>query len=262
MDDHSEAQEAANEGRRGPARRMRVAVLAAVLAVAAVVTVLALTSARPAGKGGPGEPGAGEPGAAGDGAGPVPTRTPTRPTLGEAWADGELRLGIVGDSLTDGWMADSERGTYRERVRAANGYPGDLVLDWVAVPGATSGDMLRLAGGVVADAEVVLVATGTNDTALQPDLAVLDAEYPELLASVPIEKTLLCLGPWLTASEAIDRMREHCERADGRFIDLTGLYELRGPAGEPGYPLTKDAYHPNDAGHAGIAERVIAALVP
>lgn len=184
--------------------------------------------------------------------------TPT-PTAEGAWADGTLKLGIVGDSLTAGWMADSEATTYREQVRAAE-YSGALELAYVATPGATSATMQAQAAEVIAGAEVVLIATGTNDTSAQPDLSVLNAEYPALLAAVPDDKTLFCLGPWLRDTASNAAMKTMCETAGGTFISLADLSNLRGPAGAEAFPQVRDNFHPNQAGHDAIASRVIAAI--
>lgn len=178
----------------------------------------------------------------------------------DPWADGVLRLGIVGDSLTVGWTATSEDQSYRAQLNRHADERGRIAVEWVATAGATSGEMATVAGDVLQHAEVVLIETGTNDVARAADLSILRAEYPELLSKVPDDRRLLCLGPWLMPSDAQEFMRAECAAAGGEYLDIADLFELRGPAGDPGFPVPQDDFHPNQAGHDAIAARVVQAI--
>jgi acyl-CoA thioesterase-1 len=191
------------------------------------------------------------------GSGQSPASTPSGPSIPAAWADGQLDLGIVGDSITVGWMADNESGTYREQVRDAY-YPGTLQLTWVAEPGWESGQMISLAPEVINDAEVVLIATGTNDGKSGP--SGLQGQYPELLSMVRDDQVLLCLGPWGRGAEASAAAKKYCEDAGGAFLATDDLAHLVGPRSSEGWPVPRDEFHPNQAGHDALASLVVAQL--
>ncbi|MET0865056.1 MAG: hypothetical protein ABWZ98_12040, partial [Nakamurella sp.] len=59
-------------------------------------------------------------------------------------------------------------------------------------------------------------------------------------------------------------IKDLCEARGGVFrsmSDISEVAENKGPAGVPAFEGLSDAFHPNDRGHAAIAERMLDAVV-
>jgi lysophospholipase L1-like esterase len=118
-------------------------------------------------------------------------------------------------------------------------------------------------------ADLVVVELGTND-ANNTTLNQFRHDYPAFLDAVRKESpdaALVCVGTWHDGSLArhMDRVIESgCTAHKGRYADLNALFDderNHGPAGTvrpAGY--VADWFHPNDAGHAGIARAILAQL--
>ncbi|MGD0371994.1 MAG: SGNH/GDSL hydrolase family protein [Candidatus Dormibacteria bacterium] len=190
---------------------------------------------------------------------------------------------FVGDSLTAGEHASSRCRSYPALVGRELGADAgrEVACRVTAVPGARVRDLAVLALPLAS--RVVVVEAGTNDwlgyrapgpwSATAPD-DFADA-YRRLLDRVDDGRAvaLLCLGIWaptdgretdgLRGTEYDAIIRAACELRGGCFVSLAPVYDdrrCRGPAGRATPFGVSDAVHPNDRGHAAIAELLMDAL--
>ena len=89
------------------------------------------------------------------------------------------------------------------------------------------------------------------------------------------QATLICLDAWSDPSK-VDRLgvqvavydqtvQQSCAAVQGRFVDLSSSYADPAYHGPPGRLTAHgpcDRIHPNDAGHAHLAELVLADVPP
>ncbi|MBB3677004.1 SGNH/GDSL hydrolase family protein [Modestobacter versicolor] len=227
---------------------------AAVVAGLVLVVVLVVTSS-----GGPGSSGgasAGETPASLTAADPPLTRPAGRP----------LRVLFAGDSITDGAFAiEPGTGAFPALITERLEQDGPVDSTIIGGPGLTAAQVMPEVPGA-GPADVVVVEVGTNDE-LRSTAAQFAVDFPAFLNAVRAQSpsaVLVCLGDWndtaITAQlDAI--MAQECAERDGSFTALSALYRdlsLHGPAGvtrSDGW--VTDEFHPNDAGHAAIAEKVL-----
>lgn len=181
-------------------------------------------------------------------------------------ADGKLRVLFSGDSLSEGWYASAEDKGFRALV--AKGLATKIPVETVDTHHA--GDRVQdLAARfpIPEDLDLAIVELGTNDVARKTDPALFSQQYSryldDLLAKSPKVK-VLCLGGWTQVGPlgtAIDKaISEECTGHGGKFLSLKRAYAIpdnRGPEGVKTFRGTSDAFHPNDAGHAAIAQDVL-----
>ena len=184
-------------------------------------------------------------------------------------ADRPLRVLFIGDSLMWGSFASDESLTYRALIEAALSEGGPVEPVLVGGPGERAAEATEDLDEVTGPIDLVFVEIGANDSvAITP--AEFAADYEALLGRVRLlapEAGLVCDGVWngLEHASDLDReLRPLCARHDGVVVPLSGLYideTLRGPEGSevPGGGV-RDQFHPNDAGHAAIAEAMLEAL--
>jgi lysophospholipase L1-like esterase len=180
---------------------------------------------------------------------------------------GPLRVFFSGDSLTAGEFSTTEDTSFRRLVTARLGQRGPVE----EVGTYKSGHRLQdIASGfaIPQGAGLAIVELGTNDLAANTDNALFTRQYKEYLnrvvAASPDAK-LLCLGVWAPAAAsrttALDAaITAGCQAHGGQFVSLKELFDApnnRGPAGAPVWLGTRDTFHPNDAGHAAIADAVL-----
>jgi acyl-CoA thioesterase I len=191
---------------------------------------------------------------------------------GEAVVVPPDRILFIGASLTEGWYASSRDRTYASLV--ATGLAGGRRIDvrTLARPGATAEDVARWDLDIQADYVVLQVAT--NDFVRDVPLDVYAASYADILdrlRAASRKADLVCLGAWLDPTsvnrlgvEAVDydvATRTACGAVGGRYVDLSATYLdplNHGPLGRQTYQGPGDLYHPNDRGHAAIADLVLA----
>lgn len=202
------------------------------------------------------------------------------------WLTGRARhpdIAIVGDSLTVGEHASSHSRSYPRLVHAALSADATRRLSCrvTAVSGAR---VVDLAGRELPIARrVAIVEAGTNDWLGQrpagpgppTELDEFAAGYCQLLDRVDDGRAaaLVCLGIWGPArqrSRIGGRLAEYeaaisaaCEVRGAVMVALSPVYEeaaSRGPAGRRTRFGVSDETHPNDLGHARIAELVIDAV--
>jgi lysophospholipase L1-like esterase len=170
---------------------------------------------------------------------------------------------VVGDSLAFGRFADTQDDAFPQKVAAAT----DARLELLAAPGVTTA---QLAGQPIpGGAKAVVVEAGTNDFLFQTPRRQFADDYRALLAKVTAASPgakLVCLTTWIPedtppakipASFYDATIRRECDA--GEVADVSPIYaepEMRGPAGRPTYLGPGDAFHPNSAGHAAIAQAI------
>jgi acyl-CoA thioesterase I len=208
-------------------------------------------------------------------AAPLPTEAPqTSPSRAAAVpverpADRPLRVLFIGDSLMWGSFASDESLTYRALIVAALREDGPVEPVVVGGPGESAAEATEHLGEVTGPIDLVFVEIGANDSvSITPEEFA--ADYEALLDRVrrlAPEAGLVCDGVWngRELASGLDReLRPVCAAHEGFVVPLSGLYvdeTLRGPEGSavPGGGV-RDQFHPNDAGHAAIAEAMLAVL--
>jgi lysophospholipase L1-like esterase len=178
---------------------------------------------------------------------------------------------FAGDSLSDGWYATEEVKGFRPIVSGAltkarpsstfvqahkAGYTTQQVADTFPVP-----EGINLA----------VVQLGTNDVTKKTNPGMFAGQYAAYVDAIKSKNPdagLICLGSFFHAAEqsdAIDKVIEaECNKHDGFYLDITAVYVTagyRGPAGTPTWLGKSDMGHPNDLGHARIAEMVLSQII-
>ncbi len=190
---------------------------------------------------------------------------------GDEGARPQPRLVVVGDSLAAGRFADSQDDAFPRRLAAAV----HARLELLAAPGVTTAQLAGQAapGG----GDVVIVEAGTNDFLFQTPRRRFADDYRALVAKVAAASPgakLVCLTIWmpkdvadatpakLPVSSYDATIRRACPA--GAVVDVSPIYAqpgMRGPEGRPTFLGPGDAFHPNSAGHAAIAQAIESRLV-
>jgi acyl-CoA thioesterase-1 len=188
----------------------------------------------------------------------------------EATTPDSPRVLFIGDSLSRGAYATNHAATYVGRVVAALGTAERALVQSVRdLPGAEAA--WARAGGQGWD--LVVLEIGINDTI---DGALIDdwrQRYAALVATMAPARAI-CVTPFdigverlaadLAARAAAIRSTPGCTVADVHAATL-GRAELRASEGDltmHDTGVAADDLHPNDAGHALVAEIILAALRP
>lgn len=185
-----------------------------------------------------------------------------RPTDGRP-----LKVVFAGDSLTYGLFASSEAAGYRPQVVSALEQGGPV--EWTR--GGKTGNTVGATADTITpdtDTNLVVLALGTNDV-WKTEVPDFTAQYTGLVEKVRAtapNTAIMCLGVWANPDGArlYDPLVEAaCEASGGAFVAIGDLYEPtenRGPAGVEAFGGVSDNFHPNDAGYAAIAKRVLASM--
>lgn len=180
-----------------------------------------------------------------------------------------LRLLVAGDSIADGYYASTPERGFAEVLDDRLAEDGAVVPVTVAVSGARA---FRVAASVERETvvaepfDLAVLEAGTNDIGVSTTRDMADG-YRRLLDAVESrspDAEVVCLGPWdkprvVRSFESV--VRRLC--ADHVYVPLSDLFvdrSLHGPTGEPTELGRRDWYHPNDRGHAAIAQRIQDAL--
>lgn len=192
---------------------------------------------------------------------------------------------ILGDSLAAGEHASHQQLAWASRaLRALAQETGGAGRNSrvIAIPGARVADLV--ARRLPVASAVAVVEVGTNDwigfTHAEQQRRVTPLRefaesYVALLDSVDdgCTSAVICMGIWgprrarhgggppLEEYDAV--IRTLSEGRGGRFVPLSWVYELpesRGPEGRPSAFGRSDGMHPNDLGHARIAEAAVDAV--
>lgn len=184
----------------------------------------------------------------------------------------DLRVMMVGDSLAGGMHATTVEQGFSELLLAHLRRRFDRVH---ALRAQEAGGTIKVVSilAVPAEVDLIVIELGTNDSLHTPPWRFAH-QYDELLTMVresSPEAPLVCLGLWRHAWRAwpYDRsIKRLAQKHGGTFVPLSDLYSMRehrGPAGvvtDTPSRWVRDNMHPNDAGHAAIAERLVSALPP
>lgn len=231
-------------------RRLRSTAAAAALAVVAAVVLAVAVGVLAASR-------------------PEASTTRSAGTVGVELGEDEVpRLTYVGDSLTAGLFASTEERTFRALTTAAVAAGGPSEEQGTAIVGGTVQDKLELAEQLPQHQHLYVVELGTNDLT-QVDYQTFAVQYETLLERVrdaSPEAALVCLGTWRPPAQGANFdlvIRQLCERYGGayrRLADLQAEPSHRGPEGVDTFEGPSDDFHPNDAGHQAIHERVMSAV--
>lgn len=180
-----------------------------------------------------------------------------------------LRVLFAGDSITDGAFAlDPGRDAFPALVEQRLSQDIAVSSKKIGYIGYTTAMVLPAVAGA-GPADLIVVELGTND-ANHISLDTFRSDYPAMMAALRAtspDAAMVCTGTWHQGAlaRAMDQVIEaECTAHAGRYVDLDALFDdpaNHGPAGAPrldGTPI--DWFHPNDAGHAGIAAAVLGAL--
>lgn len=207
---------------------------------------------------------------------PVPTGTaggsprPSRPvTAPQAYvrftpATAQARLLFLGGRITRDFFVSSRDLSYSALVaeRVRTDYDVQEVQRRTAE--ATSKDDASVLGTGAADEDLIVLEVGTSEVApLRPFITQYATFVQQIRAARP-DTAIVCLGLWNGAGNPYDiEVARTCRRNGGIYVELSDLYErnaFRGPIGTLTPAGTRDNFHPNDGGHAAIANRILAAL--
>lgn len=179
-----------------------------------------------------------------------------------------LVVTTLGDSLTDSWGATTiEQGFAPQLIRQwSEGGPVDSNV--TAIAGAPLREVAE-AAAVIPPSDLVIIELGTNDNGDRKTPRVdFKAQYTDLIARVRAstpDAALVCLSTWRNSADgsALNAIiRDVCQGDRTKFLTVTDIYsrpESRGPQGRTDYigdPGGGDNFHPNDAGHTAIKDRI------
>ena len=167
----------------------------------------------------------------------------------------------LGDSISAGRYATTPDQVFPALVAKELG----MNLDLRAKSGARAAWALPLLASIdQANPALVTIELGTNDVGFNTPLADFASQYDSIVSAVSLPGTrVLCIGSWLP-SAVIDGVIElTCQRHGGTFVSLSGFYgdnSLHAQDGASVYLGRADWFHPGNAGHAAIAQAVLASL--
>lgn len=196
------------------------------------------------------------------------TRTSASTVRVQLGEDEVAQVTYVGDSLAAGLFASTEERTFRALTTAAVAAGGPSEEQGSAIVGGTVQSKLELNEQLPQDQHLYVVELGTNDVT-QVDYQTFAVQYETLLERVreaAPEAALVCLGTWRPPAQGANFdlvIRQLCEEYDGVYRQLSDLQaepSYRGPEGVDTFEGTSDDFHPNDAGHQAIHERLMSAI--
>lgn len=182
--------------------------------------------------------------------------------------DETLQITFIGDSLTAGLHATTERDTYRYLTATALAGDGPYEQGGAGIVGGTVENTLTSNQEFPEEQDVYVVELGTND-AREVDFRTFGVQYEALLDRVrdaSPNAALICLGTWRPPSVGANHdlmIRQQCESHGGVFRRLTDLEAKPtniGPRGRKTFEGRSDNFHPNNAGHAAISGRALTAI--
>ncbi|MDQ6885501.1 MAG: SGNH/GDSL hydrolase family protein [Candidatus Dormibacteraeota bacterium] len=167
----------------------------------------------------------------------------------------------LGDSISVGRYATTVDKVFPSLVASQLG----MTLDLRAKSGAKAAWALtQLAAIAQKHAALVTIELGTNDVGFYTPLPDFAAQYESIVAALAVPGTrVVCIGSWLPSNAYDDIIASICERHGGTFVSLAGFYgdnSLHAADGAAVYLGRADWFHPGDAGHAAIAQAVLASL--
>lgn len=169
----------------------------------------------------------------------------------------------LGDSISVGYDAPAIGQIFPALIAR------DLGMNLTLV--ARSGTRAAWGAGQVSDVlaahpRLVTIELGTNDVGFSTPLDAFAQEYEAILIGVTSHSTrVLCIDSWLPSPPIRAIIRYTCLRHGGTFVSLDGFYGTADFHAQDGGlsvrgPNRADWFHPSAAGHAAIAQAVLAAL--
>jgi lysophospholipase L1-like esterase len=169
---------------------------------------------------------------------------------------------FTGDSLTGGYFASRVSQSFPALISNVIGPVTQQTAQRANQTLSTVSGITNVPTGL----DLAVVELGTNDwneTPLNTFRNQYDALVERIRAASP-DAAIVCLGVWRDNTNGYDaEIQDSCLAANGIFVPIARLYrptQNRGPAGVRVERGTSDDFHPNDRGHAVIANAVLAAI--
>lgn len=246
--------------------RSRVGITAIVVAsVAVVVTGFVLVTAPPT------QPAhtAGTAPASSAPTSATPTSTPLTPTTPASTEP--LEVLFAQDSVGYGANSTTEARSFRPLVVAALEKQAPVTELTYGFPGYTVARTAELIPSVPTTLDVAVVELGTNDARVGRTVAEFTADYTALLDRLETaspDAALVCVGTlalYAVSAEFDGVIQSQCEQRGGLFVSIVDISANPADLAQEGSPtwyvdVAGDSVHPNDAGHAIIAQRIVAAI--
>ncbi len=194
---------------------------------------------------------------------------------------------FIGDSLTAGLFASTQDKDFRQQflqMLNARDPESGLSNSSTGLSGKTVGYMdtylTQNPDKNPTNQDLIVIELGTNDVAAQTDLTTFQNQYTSLLNQLVTNSPnalFMCLGVWddrapdtnagqtLGGSDYDMRIQSVCAQQRSVYVDITSLYKnmsYHGPQGVSTFSGTSDWFHPNDTGHAAIADLLLSSLTP
>jgi len=119
---------------------------------------------------------------------------------------------------------------------------------------------------LAAHPRLVTIELGTNDVGFFTPLEAFAQQYEAILIGVTSHSTrVVCIDSWLPSPSIRAIIQDTCLRHGGTFVSLDGFYATADFHAQDGGPSVRgpnraDWFHPSAAGHAAIAQAVLAGL--
>ncbi|NUT71224.1 SGNH/GDSL hydrolase family protein [Pseudarthrobacter sp. C4D7] len=183
--------------------------------------------------------------------------------------DHPLRVLYVGDSLGNGYAATSDAQFFRNIATEKLKAYGPVEATFAGRPSLTAEAALaEYRDKISAEYDLVVMEIGTNDWSKVP-VPTFTETYPALIKAVRAASpnaALLCLGAWgdgIKVGPFNMVIQPTCQAAGGKYRDLNAVFAPSGNKwinGVRDNGTKVDTFHPNDKGHAAIADVILAAL--
>ncbi|MCW2528795.1 MAG: lysophospholipase [Pseudonocardiales bacterium] len=189
---------------------------------------------------------------------------PSGPLAVARQANGRVSAMFVGDSLTAGFFASTLAASFPSLVSATIGQVDQVQASRANQTLSTVNGITNVPAGL----QLAVIELGTNDVGIPTDLTAFRASYDGLLGKVRASSpaaAILCLGVWTAWGPTYDdQISQSCAHNGGKFVALSSLYAVdanHGPAGVTTFNGLSDTFHPNDTGHAAIANLIMSSIV-
>lgn len=177
---------------------------------------------------------------------------------------GQISALVIGGSLADGFYASTEGAAFSTIVAAGLG--PDVTVGRGSVTHSTIAQATEEAV-IPPSTGLVVIEIGSTDV-YQDEISPAEfaTQYRALVDKVRERSpgaVIVCLGIWgrTAVAEPFDEfISRPCIDAGGVFVPLADIYDdpsMKGPANTETFLGTSDNFHPNDSGHAAIAQRIL-----